>query len=178
MHAEEENVIFQENRCRDQQDIHNILRQLNNVAYQQVNDYCANVPLPPAASRFSTKQLEQQQEFFREFLTLSMHEASYTPTDVYKFKIIAVRKFQTCFIFFVFSSVTSSYTIHLVPESGNAIQRTIIETLFAVHGRATLNMICMVKHDPNLYYGRPYELDWCKYLKRPPAWHRQIPTNE
>ena len=155
-------------------DIHEILRQINNAGYQQISDYCANVPLQPAASHLSHKQLEQQREFFQNFLSLPIHDAPYTPTDVYRFKIIALRKFslQTISIHINFFSFT--HTIYLVPEDAHKSQVTMLETLFAVHGQAKLNMSSVAKDDSTACNDRPYQLDWCKYLKHPPAWHRQV----
>ena len=55
-----------------------------------------------------------------------------------------------------------------MPEDASSLLRFLVETFFIVHGETLLNMICPIGGDPMQMYGRPYDLDWCHNLERPP----------
>ena len=58
----------------------------------QVGDYLDRVPLPPANHVFSFRQLHKHAIFFQQFLSCPhINELMYTPLNLYKVSIIAVR---------------------------------------------------------------------------------------
>lgn len=125
--------------------------------------YCLDrVPIPPAAYAFSYPQREQQRLFFENFLPSPVDQLPYSPVDLYKVAMIAVRKSISIFILSYYF-----FQIALVPDDRSIILRYIIETLFIIHGETKLNMICPIGGDPEKRYGHPYHLVWCADLNRP-----------
>ena len=64
--------------------------------YQEVAAQLDYVPLPPAAYTFSYRQRQNQRQFFERLYHstsfLANNSMPYTPLDLYKVSIIAVRK--------------------------------------------------------------------------------------
>ena len=62
------------------------------VHIDRVGDYLDRVPLPPRNHVFSFRQLHKQAIFFQQFLSCPLiNELMYTPLNLYKVSIIAVR---------------------------------------------------------------------------------------
>lgn len=63
------------------------------------------VPLPPASHTFSYRQIKQQQTFFQQLNSLSIHQLPYMPIDIYKMAMIAVCKYSFVLFFLLYHSI-------------------------------------------------------------------------
>ena len=59
---------------------------------QRLVRYLEHVPLTPAASMFSYEQRQKQRLFFEQFLSTPIQQQPYSVVDLYRMKIIVVRK--------------------------------------------------------------------------------------
>ena len=71
-------------------DVTNVIAIATNSNHQ-VTDSLNRVPLAPARYTFSYEQRQQQRLFFEQFLPLPIDQLPYSPVDLHKVAIIAVR---------------------------------------------------------------------------------------
>ena len=94
--AQAENIAYLQERSSSSTrivdlDSANIIA-ITTIGNHRVTNCLDRVPLTPAAYAFSYEQKRQQRSFFAQFLPLPVDQLPYTPVDLYKMAIIAVRK--------------------------------------------------------------------------------------
>ena len=94
--AQAENIAYLQERSSSSSkivdlDLANIIA-IATIGNHRVTDCLDRVPLAPARYTFSYEQRQQQRLFFERFLPLPVDQLPYSPVDLYKVAIIAVRK--------------------------------------------------------------------------------------
>ena len=91
--AQAENIVFLQERSTSKivdLDVTNVIAIATNGNHQ-VADSLNRVPLTPIRYAFSYQQRQQQRLFFEQFLSLPVDQLPYSPVDLHKVAIIAVR---------------------------------------------------------------------------------------
>lgn len=72
----------------------NTTSDLDALIRQLANDYFDRIPIPPVRYEFSYQQQVEQKQFLDEFVSLPQNQLPYSPIDLYRYSIIALRKYK------------------------------------------------------------------------------------
>lgn len=95
---------------------------LRTVDRAQVMRYLRHVPGPPTAHFFSQRQRQMQHSFFEYFLSLDNEQSPYRALDLFRVKIIVVRKCSSDF----YSTSQADFTVSLHSSTGRSFDHATL----------------------------------------------------